>query len=567
RDEEAEQILNSIRTMHQNDSAVINLRGVIANLRGNKQQAELLLKEAIQSDPSNGLPCTNLGAFYWNSGFQSAALEYLEKGFMLAPLNIDALDMYCTVASALSEVVRVESLLRDAISLYPLARQLQFRLIDLLVQQKRNDEALAAIKKALATFESENGFVDAALAVLEKRSAKPMLSQKKWNTTLSICMIVKNEQANIARCLFSAIPYCDEIIIVDTGSSDRTKDIARLYGVKIFDMKWESDFSAARNCSFDHATSDMIFVLDADEIIAASDWEQLRRQIDDEKKNSPAAFTITTRNYVETSAMIGWNANDGFYPEERGIGWFPSTKVRAFPADSRIRMEGAVHEIVSEALDRAGIRILHGSIQVHHYGKLDAGKILQKQMAYYELGKKKIQETGENLQSLKELAIQADELKKYDEALGLWKKVLAIDPRMAFAHYMMGSAYIGIGSFEEARKSSLEALTLSPSMKDARFNYSLCLSIGGNREEARKSLFVILQSDQEFAPARALSAVLDLMEEKAGEGCEVLAKLQRSGFQTVPFVSGFLHLLEQSGQKSDYEALLGQCLQRGILSK
>ncbi len=85
--------------------------------------------------------------------------------------------------------------------------------------------------------------------------------------TISLCMIVKNEEAILARCLDSIVDLMDEIIIVDTGSTDRTKEIASKYTDKIYDFTWTSDFSEARNFSFSKATMDYIYTADADEIL------------------------------------------------------------------------------------------------------------------------------------------------------------------------------------------------------------------------------------------------------------------------------------------------------------
>lgn len=85
--------------------------------------------------------------------------------------------------------------------------------------------------------------------------------------TISLCMIVKNEETVLARCLDSIVELMDEIIIVDTGSQDNTKKIAARYTDKIFDFQWKDDFSAARNFAFSKATKEYIYSADADEVL------------------------------------------------------------------------------------------------------------------------------------------------------------------------------------------------------------------------------------------------------------------------------------------------------------
>lgn len=85
--------------------------------------------------------------------------------------------------------------------------------------------------------------------------------------TISLCMIVKNEERLLARCLASVADLMDEIIIVDTGSTDATKEIAAQYTDKIYDFTWVQDFSAARNFAFSKATKEYIYSADADEVL------------------------------------------------------------------------------------------------------------------------------------------------------------------------------------------------------------------------------------------------------------------------------------------------------------
>lgn len=85
--------------------------------------------------------------------------------------------------------------------------------------------------------------------------------------SISVCMIVKNEEEQLGACLKSLEPIADEIIVVDTGSTDRTKEIAASFTDKIYDFEWIDDFSAARNFAFSKAKMEYIYTADADEVI------------------------------------------------------------------------------------------------------------------------------------------------------------------------------------------------------------------------------------------------------------------------------------------------------------
>lgn len=93
--------------------------------------------------------------------------------------------------------------------------------------------------------------------------------------TISLCMIVKNEEKVLERCLSSICSIVDEIIIVDTGSTDHTKEIAKKFTTNIYDFAWIDDFSAARNYSFSKATKDFILWLDADDVLLEIDQKKL----------------------------------------------------------------------------------------------------------------------------------------------------------------------------------------------------------------------------------------------------------------------------------------------------
>ena len=110
---------------------------------------------------------------------------------------------------------------------------------------------------------------------------------------LSICIITKNEQENIERCLKSLMPYEMEIIVVDTGSTDNTKDIVQRYTDKVFDFEWCDDFAAAKNFAISKTSNDYIIMLDSDEYIDKLEESELIRTIGN---NSDKAGRIQIKN-------------------------------------------------------------------------------------------------------------------------------------------------------------------------------------------------------------------------------------------------------------------------------
>ncbi|MBE9049493.1 tetratricopeptide repeat protein [Nostocales cyanobacterium LEGE 11386] len=100
---------------------------------------------------------------------------------------------------------------------------------------------------------------------------------------LSLCMIVKNEEATLPKCLSSVTNVVNEIVVVDTGSSDRTSNIAQQFGAQVYHFQWCNDFSAARNAALKYVTGDWILVLDADETLTPSIVPQIKSVIESEE--------------------------------------------------------------------------------------------------------------------------------------------------------------------------------------------------------------------------------------------------------------------------------------------
>ena len=95
--------------------------------------------------------------------------------------------------------------------------------------------------------------------------------------TLSVCLIVKDEEQVLERCLSCAAAFADEIVVVDTGSSDNTVEIAKQFTDKVYFFKWCDDFSAARNFAFEKAGCDLVMWLDADDVITDENCAKIAR--------------------------------------------------------------------------------------------------------------------------------------------------------------------------------------------------------------------------------------------------------------------------------------------------
>lgn len=146
--------------------------------------------------------------------------------------------------------------------------------------------------------------------------------------SVSLCMIVKNEEEVLGRCLESAAGLVDEIVVVDTGSTDRTREIAARFTDLIFDFPWRDDFSAARNESFAHASMDYCMWLDADDVLEDRDaFLELKRTLD------PAVSVVMAPYHT------------GF--DESGRVTFTCFRERLIKTNAGMRWEGAVHEAIA----------------------------------------------------------------------------------------------------------------------------------------------------------------------------------------------------------------------------
>ncbi|HWH15083.1 MAG TPA: tetratricopeptide repeat protein [Miltoncostaeaceae bacterium] len=170
---------------------------------------------------------------------------------------------------------------------------------------------------------------------------------------LSLCMIMRDEEEHLERCLASVRGVVDEIVIVDTGSTDRSVAIAEAHGAQVLHEEWTGDFARHRNTSLDAATGDWILVLDADEELVGG--EALRPLLDD-------------------PAMEGYSLREvNYIGEEAGMEAVVNAAFRLFRNRPAYRYEGALHEQIQGKVDpQGGERTRFVGVEINHYGYLDA---------------------------------------------------------------------------------------------------------------------------------------------------------------------------------------------------
>ncbi|MEN6464701.1 MAG: glycosyltransferase [Syntrophaceae bacterium] len=246
-------------------------------------------------------------------------------------------------------------------------------------------------------------------------------------------MIVKNEEAFLAQCLESVRPHVDEIVIVDTGSTDGTVDIAKRYTDKVYLHPWENSFSKARNYSLSYAAGDWIFIIDADEELLPDSGPLLRATV----ANAGSADILLV-NIISIYAKGKRAARHNLERICRNNG--------------AIRYEGIVHnQMVGGTETRAS------KIELKHYG--------------YDLDEKKRNE-------------------KFLRTAGLLKKAIEQEPENPLPHHYLGASYLSLGMHDDCIRESLLAIELADMQgnTDTAFlcsHYNAAISLLGKGETDR----------------------------------------------------------------------------------
>lgn len=262
---------------------------------------------------------------------------------------------------------------------------------------------------------------------------------------LSVNLIVKNEELNLKRCLSSVAEIADEIIIVDTGSADKTLEIAESFNAKILFHTWNNNFSEARNIALKNSTGDWILYIDADEVLNSNSIPALKKII----QTPPIAVRCIVRSI---GGKLGKDA----------VMKYP----RLFPNDSRIYFEGKIHEQIIPSIQRNKIKTINSEIEIVHFGyDITAEQMYKKLERNLEILRSELNSSPTTYNHLR-IAQTLFTLQKYSEAFNHFNFVVqdrtapAYQKSNALMHLSMIKYFDG--ELEEAYSLACKGESLSP---------------------------------------------------------------------------------------------------------
>lgn len=304
-----------------------------------------------------------------------------------------------------------------------------------------------------------------------KKSRKKRISSTPGRSPISLCMIVKDEEKFLDGCLKSVQGLVGEIVIVDTGSSDRTLEIARRYHARIFSVNWQNDFAAARNFALKQCRLPWILYLDADERLEPRYHASVLQAV---KKNETDAYYIKVHSPV--SRRLGNIPHIQSYP-------------RLFRRLPGVRFEGKIHEQISPSLIRANARFQNLDVTIDHLGYNQEDEIIEQKInrnlhylreqlkneprnayVYFQLGQtlilnNKFEEGVGCLQQALDLKMLPDNLtatvwlilanidyeeKRYDDALIKIENALRIAPKQRLGYFLKSECLAYLTRYDEA---------------------------------------------------------------------------------------------------------------------
>jgi tetratricopeptide (TPR) repeat protein len=297
---------------------------------------------------------------------------------------------------------------------------------------------------------------------------------------VSLCLIVRDEEHNLPPCLGSVRDLVDEVVVVDTGSADRTREVAARLGAKVFDFPWCDSFAAARNASLRHATGDWVFWLDADD------------RLDDDNRGKLGAL------------LAGLGEENAAYvlkclclPDAQARGGILVDHVRLFRNRPDMRWEYRVHEQILPAVRRSGAEVRWSDVVIHHTGYQDPALRRRKLQRDLRLLRLEEAENPDEPFVLFNLGSILQELGQAAEALPLFRRSLArshpSDSIVRKLYALIGQCHRQLGQGPAALAACREGRAHYPDDAELLFLESLVRQEAGDRSGAIAGLVRLLE--------------------------------------------------------------------------
>ena len=318
----------------------------------------------------------------------------------------------------------------------------------------------------------------------KKRSAKVIAIKDiaaKRRGSISLCMIARDEEELIGRALASVKDLVDEMIVVDTGSTDGTVLEAKRLGAAVFQAPWRNDFGEARNVALSKATREWVLVLDADEALDARDHERIRRLVGEGERR---AFIMRQWTYTHEAPGFGWKSVGADNAMSLGCtGCYEAQQVRLFRNERSIRYEGEIHETLDWSLMAAAVPVIETDIVVHHYGRIEeTGRVCRK--AVCALDGEAAEARASNARCLYEMAAQLLDLGHVDAALAHGEKAIELEPKAWELWNVAALAHLRRGQRDKALEYFRRALEIGRDIPELCNNLGVVLMEKRDHAEA-----------------------------------------------------------------------------------
>ena len=328
---------------------------------------------------------------------------------------------------------------------------------------------------------------------------------------ISLAMIVKNEEAALAHCLESVKALVDEIIIVDTGSTDNTIDIARGFGAEVHHFQWRDDFSAARNESLKHCKGEWALILDGDEAVDPLDYEIIKNACIHPRAE---AYELIHRHYMNTPNLVIQDSktvpNKSKYGEGKNLPFYADTRTtRLVKMFDGLRYAGSIHETFDPLLLSLRKAIPELDAVIHHYGKLFDDREEYKTQYYLMLAMRDVEKNPDDIVAQFYLLQQALIAKQWETVISAAQAIRKAGVNAAFVLYGGGQALQELGRHKEAIEFFDELLSHDPKHSLALlYKASSCRALG-NVSLSRQLIMRALELDPTFTPAYGRLAELE----------------------------------------------------------